>query len=168
MAQNLTNTEKLHDKLKPAIALKEIVQTWQNQGQKIVFTNGCFDLMHTGHITYLAKAADLGDKLIVGLNADVSVKKLKGEDRPVNNEIARASLLAALFFVDAVVLFEEETPLNLITTLMPDILAKGGDYQVENIVGATEVISHGGEVKIIDFVAGFSSSALIDKIKSNH
>jgi len=124
-----------------------------------------FDLLHIGHITYLSKAAELGDKLIIGLNADSSVKRIKGEDRPVNDENSRAALLAAFFFVDAVVLFAEDTPLNLITALMPDILIKGADYSVENIVGAKEVLANGGEVKTITFVEGYSSSNIIQKIR---
>ncbi|MGV8878326.1 MAG: D-glycero-beta-D-manno-heptose 1-phosphate adenylyltransferase [Sphingobacteriaceae bacterium] len=163
-----SNTEKLRSKIREPQSLKDLVNSWQAGGQKVVFTNGCFDLLHTGHLTYLAKAADLGDKLIIGLNADISVKMLKGEDRPVNDEISRALLLSALFFVDAVVLFEEETPLNLIKFLLPDILAKGGDYAVENIAGAAEVVQNGGEVKIIDFVTGYSSTEIIEKIRSDH
>ncbi|MBS7563542.1 D-glycero-beta-D-manno-heptose 1-phosphate adenylyltransferase [Mucilaginibacter sp. Bleaf8] len=152
-------------KINNLTGLKEQVDNWKQQGQKVVFTNGCFDLLHIGHITYMAKAAELGDKLIIGLNSDASVRRLKGPDRPVNNQNSRAMLLATLFFVDAVVVFEEDTPLNLISTLLPDILIKGGDYQIENIVGATEVMANGGEVKTIDFVEGYSSSAIIKKIK---
>ena len=135
------------------------------QGQKLVFTNGVFDLLHLGHITYLAKAAELGDKLIIGLNSDASVKRIKGPERPVNDQNNRAALLAALFFVDAVVLFGDDTPLNLITGLMPDVLIKGADYQVENIVGAKEVLADGGEVKTIDLVEGYSSTSIINKIR---
>ncbi|QJD97501.1 D-glycero-beta-D-manno-heptose 1-phosphate adenylyltransferase [Mucilaginibacter robiniae] len=145
--------------------LKTTVSNWQQQGLKVVFTNGCFDLLHTGHITYLAKAAEMGDKLILGLNADASVKRLKGESRPVNPQDSRALLLAALFFIDAVVLFEEDTPHNLITILLPDLLVKGGDYTIDNIVGASEVIANGGEVKTINFVEGYSSTSIIQKIK---
>src|SRR5213595_318242 len=125
----------LLDKITDLPSLKAKVTAWQANGKKVVFTNGVFDLLHVGHITYMAKAAELGDKLIIGLNADASVKRLKGDDRPVNGQDSRAALLAALFFVDAVVLFEEDTPLNLITTLLPDILVKGADYKIENIVG---------------------------------
>ena len=145
---------------------KAMVHNWQTAGMKVVFTNGVFDLVHIGHITYLAKAAELGHKLIIGLNSDSSVKRLKGEGRPVNDQNNRAALLAALFFVDAVVVFEEDTPLNLITGLMPDILVKGADYAVENIVGAKEVIANGGEVKTINFVEGYSSTAIIQKIRN--
>ena len=146
-------------------SLKKQLQNWQNEGKKVVFTNGVFDLLHIGHITYLAKAAELGDKLIIGLNADSSVKRIKGESRPVNDQSSRAAILAALFFVDAIVVFEDDTPLNLISTLLPDILVKGADYSVENIVGAKEVIANGGEVKTINFVEGYSSTSIIEKIR---
>ena len=146
-------------------SLKTQVQSWQSMGQKVVFTNGVFDLLHIGHITYLAKAAELGQKLIIGLNADSSVRRIKGESRPVNDQNSRAAILAALFFVDAIVVFEEDTPLNLISTLLPDILVKGADYSVENIVGSKEVLANGGEVKTIDFVEGYSSTSIIEKIR---
>jgi rfaE bifunctional protein nucleotidyltransferase chain/domain len=147
-------------------SLKKQVQSWQAEGKKVVFTNGVFDLLHIGHITYLAKAAELGDKLIIGLNADSSVKRIKGESRPVNDQNSRAAILAALFFVDAIVVFEEDTPLNLISTLLPDYLVKGADYAIENIVGAKEVIANGGEVKTINFVEGYSSTSIIEKIRN--
>jgi rfaE bifunctional protein nucleotidyltransferase chain/domain len=161
-----SNIEKeLLNKIQPLTALKTMVLAWQKEGKKIVFTNGVFDLLHIGHITYLAKAAELGDKLIIGLNADSSVKRIKGDSRPINDQSSRAALLASLFFVDGVVLFEEDTPFNLITSLMPDILVKGADYTIDNIVGAKEVISNGGEVKTITFVEGYSSTSIIKKIK---
>jgi rfaE bifunctional protein nucleotidyltransferase chain/domain len=147
-------------------SLKNLVNTWQAAGEKVVFTNGVFDLLHIGHLTYMAKASELGDKLIIGLNADSSVKRLKGEDRPVNDQNNRAALLAALFFVDAITIFEEDTPFNLISTLMPDILVKGADYSIENIVGAKEVLANGGEVKTITFVDGYSSTSIINKIRN--
>ncbi len=147
-------------------SLKKMVNDWQAAGKKVVFTNGVFDLLHIGHITYMAKAADLGDKLIIGLNSDSSVKRIKGENRPVNDQSNRAALLAALFFVDAIVVFDEDTPLNLITALMPDILVKGSDYSIDNIVGAKEVIANGGEVKTINFVEGYSSTSIIEKIRN--
>ncbi|MCR8559840.1 D-glycero-beta-D-manno-heptose 1-phosphate adenylyltransferase [Mucilaginibacter sp. BJC16-A38] len=155
----------LLNKIQPLANLKATVSTWQADGKKVVFTNGVFDLLHLGHVTYLAKAGELGDKLIIGLNSDSSVKRIKGEDRPINDQSNRAALLAALFFVDAVVLFEEDTPFNLITSLMPDILVKGADYTIDNIVGAKEVIANGGEVKTITFVEGYSSTSIIKKIK---
>ena len=142
------------------------VKSWQEEGKKVVFTNGVFDLLHIGHITYLAKAAELGDKLIIGLNSDSSVKRIKGEDRPVNDQNSRAALLAALFFVDAIALFEEDTPFNLITGLLPDILVKGADYSVDQIVGAKEVLANGGAVKTINFVEGYSSTSIINKIRN--
>jgi|SRR6185503_2065046 len=156
----------LQGKMLDLVAAKNKVITWQAEGRKVVFTNGVFDLLHIGHITYLAKAADLGDKLIIGLNADSSVKRIKGEDRPVNDQNSRAALLAALFFVDAVTVFDEDTPHNLISALLPDILVKGADYTVENIVGAKEVLANGGEVKTITFVDGHSSTSIINKIRS--
>ena len=161
-----TNIEQtLLNKISELSSLKPRVSQWQNEGKKVVFTNGVFDLLHIGHITYLSKAAELGDKLVIGLNSDGSVKRIKGDDRPVNDQNSRAALLAALFFVDAVVLFDEDTPRNLITTLLPDILVKGADYEIENIVGAKEVLANGGEVKTITFVEGYSSTSIIQKIR---
>ena len=156
----------LLEKISDLDTLKSKVVFWQSEGDKVVFTNGVFDLLHIGHITYMAKAADLGDRLIVGLNADGSVKRLKGESRPVNDQANRAALLAALFFVDGIVIFDEDTPLNLITTLLPDILVKGADYTIDNIVGAKEVIANGGEVKTIDLVEGYSSTSIIKRIRN--
>jgi rfaE bifunctional protein nucleotidyltransferase chain/domain len=144
------------------------IAAWKSEGKRVVFTNGVFDLLHLGHITYLSKAAELGDKLIIGLNADASVKRLKGEGRPVNDQNNRAALLAALFFVDAVVLFNEDTPRELITQLMPDVLVKGADYTVENIAGAKEVLANGGEVKTITLVEGYSSTSIINKIRAQN
>ncbi|MGN6638615.1 MAG: D-glycero-beta-D-manno-heptose 1-phosphate adenylyltransferase [Mucilaginibacter sp.] len=161
-----TDIEKtLLDKITDAEKLKGTIAQWKNEGKKVVFTNGVFDLLHIGHITYMAKASELGDKLVIGLNSDSSVKRIKGDDRPVNDQNSRAALLAALFFVDAIVLFEEDTPLNLITTLMPNVLVKGADYAIENIVGGKEVIANGGEVKTISFVEGYSSTSIIQKIR---
>jgi len=148
-------------------ALQQRVNRWKDAGQKVVFTNGCFDILHAGHVNYLAAAADLGDKLIIGLNADTSLKKLKGERRPIIPQDQRALLLAALEFVDAVVLFEEDTPLQLIRTLAPDVLAKGGDYTIDTIVGAEDVQQNGGEVKVITFVDGLSTSKIIEKIRNS-
>lgn len=161
--RDIENT--LFSKITELSALKTKVESWKSEGRKVVFTNGVFDLIHIGHITYLSKAAELGDKLIIGLNSDTSVKRIKGESRPVNGQDSRAALLASFFFVDAVVVFEEDTPLNLITTLIPDVLIKGADYAIENIVGAKEVIANGGEVKTITFVEGYSSTSIIKKIQ---
>ncbi len=132
--------------------------------KSIVFTNGCFDVIHFGHVSYLAKARNLGDVLIIGLNSDSSVKKLKGESRPINDENARAMLLASLIFVDAVVIFDEDTPEKIIKMISPKILVKGGDYNIENIVGADFVIENGGSVEVISFVEGYSSSKIIKNI----
>ena len=157
--------EKIQSKIMALPELAKVVAEWKAKGEKVVFTNGVFDLIHMGHITYMADAASLGTKLIIGLNADSSVKRLKGPERPINNQDSRALLLAAMLFIDAVVIFEEDTPLNLISTLLPDVLAKGGDYTVETIVGAKEVMANGGEVEVISFVDGFSSTAIIKKIR---
>lgn len=145
--------------------LKKQVETWQSEGNKIVFTNGCFDIVHLGHIDYLEKARNLGNKLVLGLNTDDSVKRLKGETRPVVNEYARSRMMAAFEFVDAVVLFDEPTPKELIEAVKPNILVKGDDYTVETIVGADYVIANGGEVKTIPLVKGYSTTSLIEKIK---
>jgi len=142
------------------------VDSWKKEG-KIVFTNGCFDILHLGHVDYLEKAAEKGDKLIVGLNTDQSVKKLKGPQRPVNNELSRARIIAALQFVDAVVLFGEDTPLNLIMSIIPDVLVKGDDYDIKNIVGADFVIENGGQVETVALVNGHSTTNLISKIQQN-
>ena len=150
------------------LTLRELIpkiHAWRVKGTHIVFTNGCFDLVHPGHLDYLEKAKALGDKLIVGLNADVSVKLLKGKGRPIMEEQARAKLLAAMEFVDAVTLFEEETPAKLIEAILPDVLVKGGDYIAESIVGYDVVNQNGGEVKILPFLDGYSSSSIINRIK---
>jgi len=129
--------------------------------RKIVFTNGCFDILHRGHVYYLSRAREMGEMLIVGLNSDHSVKRLKGEGRPVNGEKARAEVLGALAMVDLIILFEEDTPLNLINTIRPDLLVKGGDYKVEEIVGYNEVTSHGGKVVTIPLLEGYSTTSII-------
>ena len=146
----------------PAITQK--VSQWKNEGKKIVFTNGVFDLLHKGHIFSLSQAAKQGDILVIGLNADNSVKRLKGDSRPVNDQHARALLLASLIMVDAVVIFEEDTPLNLITCILPDVLVKGGDYTIDEIAGAKEVIANGGKIVINPILDGFSTTAIINAI----
>lgn len=138
---------------------------WRFKDDKIVFTNGCFDILHKGHIEYLAKAASLGTKLVIGLNTDASVKRLKGDSRPVNDENARALLLASLVFVDKVILFDTDTPRDLIDFVQPDILVKGGDYKPEEIVGYDIVKAKGGEIVTLDFVEGYSTTSLIEKMK---
>jgi len=139
----------------------------KEENKKIVFTNGCFDILHVGHVRYLSKAKKLGNILIVGLNSDKSVKKLKGDNRPINIFEDRATLLASLRFVDLVIIFEEKTPENLIKKIKPDILVKGGDYNIEDIVGYKTVIENGGEVKVLRFHEGYSSSNYINKIKKH-
>lgn len=141
-----------------------MLSIWQFQGKKIVFTNGCFDIVHLGHIDYLSKAKDLGDLLVIGLNTDASVSRLKGENRPIQDEVSRAMVVASLSFVDAVVFFGEDTPYNLIKTTQPDILVKGADYKPEDIVGYDIVTGKGGEVVTIDYLPGYSTSAIESKI----
>jgi rfaE bifunctional protein nucleotidyltransferase chain/domain len=141
---------------------------WRADGQQIVFTNGCFDIVHLGHIDYLEKAHHLGDRLILGLNTDASVSCVKGPLRPVVNEYARARLMAALEFVDAVTLFGEPTPLELIEAVRPDILVKGNDYTVATIVGADFVLARGGRVETIALVSGYSTTTLIERIKQSY
>lgn len=157
----------LTQKIVSLAELTDLVKSWKAAGEKIVFTNGVFDLLHAGHITYLSEAADLGNKLIIGLNSDLSVQRIKGPSRPVNNDSTRSLMLAAMFFIDAVVFFGEDTPINVINAVLPDVLVKGGDYTVENIVGAKETISDGGEVKVLTFLPGYSSTAIIEKIKNS-
>jgi D-glycero-beta-D-manno-heptose 1-phosphate adenylyltransferase len=147
----------------PALLLQ--LNRWRLLNKKIVFTNGVFDILHEGHIASLSEAALHGHILIVAINADASVKRLKGESRPVNNENSRMLLMASLVMVDAVILFEEDTPLNLITAILPDVMVKGGDYSVEQIAGAKEVMGNGGEVKIVPILQGFSTTSIIEKMK---
>ena len=154
----------LQSKVYNTTSLKLQVAEWRKDNQKIVFTNGCFDLLHLGHVNYLAKARDLGSKLIIGLNTDASVYRIKGPSRPVKDQKSRATILAAMLFVDAVIFFDEETPIDLITWVQPDFLVKGGDYTLEGVVGHEIVLENGGEVKTIPFVEGYSSSKLIEKI----
>lgn len=144
---------------------KTQVDAWRAAGKRIVFSNGCFDLLHLGHVDYLEKARQLGDVLVVGLNTDASVSRFKGPERPLQDEQARARILAALQFVDLVVLFNEDTPLDLISLLLPDILVKGNDYLAENIVGADVVKQQGGSVKTIALVPGYSTTRIVEKIK---
>lgn len=143
--------------------IKDLVSNWKKEGNSIVFTNGCFDVLHYGHVSYLAEASDLGDKMIIGLNSDCSVRRLKGETRPINGQHERAVLLSALQFVDAVVIFDEDTPENLINTIAPDFLVKGGDYTIDTIVGADFVMSYGGKVITIPIVENFSSTLIIKR-----
>lgn len=146
--------------------IKQQVIRWRFIGKKIAFTNGVFDLLHQGHIASLTEAASHADVLIVGVNSDASVKKIKGPQRPVNDERSRAIIIAATLIVDAVVIFDEDTPYNLITAIMPDVLVKGGDYTIDQIVGAKEVIANGGKVIIAPILEGFSTTSIINKMNS--
>ncbi len=146
-------------------ALLQEVKRWRLKNKTIVFTNGVFDILHEGHIASLSEAASFGHVLIVGVNADASVKRLKGDSRPVNGDVSRALLLASLLMTDAVIVFEEDTPLNLITAILPDVLVKGGDYTLDQIVGAKEVMANGGEVKIVPILEGFSTTGIIQRMQ---
>lgn len=157
--------EQSKDKIFSFDGLQHQVKRWRLLSKNIVFTNGCFDILHEGHLALLSQAAACGDILVVGVNTDSSVGKLKGANRPVHNEQFRAKMLAALTMVDAVVLFDEPTPLELIRMIGPDILVKGGDYTVEQVVGAEDVIKDGGEVKIVPLIKGYSTTSLIQKIQ---
>ncbi|CAN5134106.1 hypothetical protein BH09BAC3_BH09BAC3_28330 [soil metagenome] len=158
--------EKAADKIKDLATAREIVLQWKAEGKKVVFTNGCFDILHLGHVDYLEKARSLGDKLVLGLNTDDSVSRFKGPQRPIQDQNSRAHILASLQFIDMVVFFNEDTPKDLISALIPDILVKGSDYLAENIVGADVVKLNGGVVKTIEFVPGYSTTRIVDKIKN--
>jgi rfaE bifunctional protein nucleotidyltransferase chain/domain len=163
----MTKPEFIQSKIYKWEDLARAIAIWKFKDRKIVFTNGCFDILHKGHVTYLAQAADLGDNLIVGLNSDESVKKLnKGANRPIQDKDSRALILASLHVVSAVILFDEETPAELIKKVQPDVLVKGGDWKPEQIVGYDTVKARGGEVISIEFVPGFSTTAIEQKIKS--
>lgn len=163
----MKKSETIQNKIFTPEQLMRQLSVWKFKGQKIVFTNGCFDILHLGHIDYLMKAADLGNILIIGLNTDASVRRLKGEGRPVNDEQARALMLASLAFVDAVILFEEDTPYELIRNVQPDILVKGKDYKTEEIAGYDIVLAKCGEVITLDLLPGYSTTSLIDKLRSH-
>lgn len=154
-------TQKIYDRE----SLVRLVAQWRAQGKKIVFTNGVFDILHKGHIFSLASAAAEADHLVVGLNADASVKRLKGETRPVNDQESRALILASLVMVDAVCVFEEDTPLELIKRIMPEVLVKGGDYTPEQVAGAKEVLAAGGRIVINPIIEGFSTTGIIQQLK---
>ena len=157
--------EKAANKIKNLAIAKGIVRQWKLDGRKVVFTNGCFDILHLGHVDYLEKARALGDNLVLGLNTDDSISRFKGANRPIQDENSRAHILASLQFIDLVVFFNEDTPLSLISELLPDVLVKGSDYLAENIVGADVVKRSGGVVKTIDFVPGYSTTRIVEKIK---
>lgn len=148
--------------------LKRQLYVWKLLSKKVVFTNGVFDILHQGHIHTFIEAASFGDILIVGINADASVKRLKGDLRPVNSELSRAYLVSSLIMVDAVIIFSEDTPLELIKIILPDTLVKGGDYNIHTIVGAKEVMDNGGSVEIIPLQEGFSTTGIINKISETN
>jgi rfaE bifunctional protein nucleotidyltransferase chain/domain len=157
----MNTTEKIWKREEAMLLSSKI----KEEGQRIVFTNGCFDILHAGHVTYLQEAAALGDFLVVGINSDDSIKRLeKSPARPLQNEFSRTAVMAALGCVGAVVVFDEDTPLQLIQAVKPDVLVKGADYKIEDIVGAAEVLSWGGEVKTLDFLPGYSTSSIEKKI----
>jgi D-glycero-beta-D-manno-heptose 1-phosphate adenylyltransferase len=164
----MTQLEIINRKIFNSVAeFERLLNYYRFKNLTKVFTNGCFDIMHLGHIDYLSKAADLGDILIVGLNSDDSVRKIKGPNRPISDIHSRAAVLASLSFVSAVIIFDEETPINLIEFIKPEVLVKGKDYSVEDIVGADVVIENGGKVITIDLVEGYSTSLIENKIKGN-
>lgn len=162
----MKQTEKILQKVRTIDELAEQSRIWKEQGFTVVFTNGCYDILHNGHLELLTRSASLGDKLIVALNTDASVKRLKGDQRPVNNEGFRSWMMASLEIVDAVVLFDEQTPALLIEALSPSVLVKGGDYTIDQIIGAEHVLSNGGKVEIIPFVTGYSTTNMIQKIQN--
>lgn len=157
---------KLKAKILNINELSQNIKEWRLNGDKIVFTNGCFDLIHLGHLEILARSADLGDKLIVGINSDMSIKKIKGSSRPIIEEDSRAKQLAAIEFIDAVILFNEDTPYDLINILKPDVLTKGGDYKKNDIVGNQLINKQQGEVVIIPLTHGYSTTSILEKIKN--
>jgi rfaE bifunctional protein nucleotidyltransferase chain/domain len=163
----MTCNDRLLSKIVTKEKLASILHVWRFKEEQIVFTNGCFDILHRGHIDYLSKARDLGTKLIVGLNTDESIKQLnKGTERPIQNEQTRAEIIASLFFVDAVILFNEPTPLEIIKFIKPHILVKGSDYKPNQVVGKQEVEQLGGKLILIDFLPGYSTTSIISKIKN--
>lgn len=155
----------LYDKIVSFESLDQLLHTWKSTHKKIVFTNGCFDLLHKGHVDYLEKAKKLGDILIVGLNSDTSVSKIKGKNRPIQDEASRLAVIAALTAVDATLIFNDSTPIELIKIIKPDVLCKGGDWPIEKIIGADFVQSYGGRVKTIPFINGYSTSKIEQKIR---
>jgi rfaE bifunctional protein nucleotidyltransferase chain/domain len=160
----MSKLDLIKQKIVPGNKLDQVLACWQFHDKRIAFTNGCFDILHRGHIEYLAKAASYGDVLIIGLNSDNSVRRIKGPGRPVQDEQTRALILASLFFVDKVVLFDEDTPYNLIHKVQPDILIKGADYQAEDIAGYDIVKAKGGEIVTIELVKGHSTTGIINKL----
>jgi len=163
----MSRLENIKSKIYTREQIRAVLNVWRLLGKRVVFTNGCFDLLHLGHIDYLSKAADMGDKLVIGLNSDASASALKGPGRPITDQLSRSLMLASFSFVDAVVIFDEPTPLHLIELVRPDILVKGADYSIEQIVGADLVLQYGGEVKTIEYLSGYSTTLIEKKIRSN-
>ena len=161
----MSRLNNIHEKIFSQDQLRSRLNMWRFLENKIVFTNGCFDIIHLGHIDYLAKASDLGDKLIIGLNSDKSTRIIKGPNRPITDESSRSIILASFSFVDAVVLFDEETPFELIKSVIPDILVKGADYSIDQIVGADIVVQNGGRVQTLNYLPGYSTTLIEQKIK---
>lgn len=170
----MSNYQQILSKLHTVADMAKQIEKWKMAGNRVIFTNGCFDILHKGHVTYLAQAADFGTKLVIGINADESVRRLgKGDDRPINSEDARALLIASLGFVDGVVVFNDDTPIRLIEQLQPDVLVKGEDYDADEtdptskkyIVGRETVMLFGGIVKTVPLVAGFSTTGILNKIR---
>lgn len=160
----MTNFAQIQQKIQSFETISETIAQWRAAGQRIVFTNGCFDLLHYGHLHYLAAARDLADRLVVGLNSAASVRRLKGPNRPINDELTRTHTLAALQMIDAVVVFEADTPLELIKIVLPDFLVKGGDWKPEQIVGSEIVLANGGQVRSLPFLEGYSTTNIEQKI----
>lgn len=160
----MTNFSQIQQKIQDFETIAATLAQWRAAGQRIVFTNGCFDLLHYGHLHYLAAARDLADRLVVGLNSAASVRRLKGPNRPINDELTRTHTLAALQMIDAVVVFEDDTPLELIKIVLPDFLVKGGDWKPEQIVGSEIVLANGGQVRSLPFVEGYSTTNIEQKI----
>ena len=160
----MTHFQKIQQKIHSIESLLSVLEEWRWEGQRIVFTNGCFDLLHYGHLHYLAQAADLGERLVIGMNSGASVSRLKGPHRPINDELTRIHLLASIEVVDALIVFEEDTPLELIRRVQPDILVKGGDWKPEQIVGSDLVLARGGQVSSLPFVEGYSTTNIEQKI----
>lgn len=164
----MRTSNSIQNKIVTLPELQKKLAQWRMLSKTVGFTNGCFDILHAGHITALIEASNHTDYLVVGLNSNNSVKKLKGDNRPVNDEEARSLLLASLTMVDAVIVFSEDTPLDLIRAVLPDVLIKGGDYKLEEIVGAKEVIAAGGKVVINPILSGFSTTSIINKFQDNN
>jgi rfaE bifunctional protein nucleotidyltransferase chain/domain len=162
----MNHLQLVQNKITAAGNLQHLLAVWRFKEEKIVFTNGCFDILHKGHIHSLSAAADLGKHLIVGVNSDASIQRIKKPGRPMQDETSRALVIAALDFVEAVVIFSEDTPLETIKQIKPDVLVKGGDYTIETVVGSDFVLSYGGKVELIPILAGYSSTAVEEKVRS--